>query len=191
MEKRNMTLVHPFDHLHTIAGTGTIGLEISEQFSLYEPDKAPDYVVVPIGGGGLISGISAAIKLLHPNTKVIGVEPEGAKAMTLSLASGKPETLDRLDTVADGLAAPFVGSHNLRHVQEFVDQVVIVTDDEILSALKLIAQNLKIVSEPAGAASIAAVLNNKFDINEGANVVCVISGGNIDHSLLSKILRDD
>jgi threonine dehydratase len=181
-KKRGLTLVHPFDHLMTIAGTGTLGMEILEDV----PDV--DVVVVGIGGGGLISGVAAAIKQKKPQVRVIGVEPEGAPGMTLALREGKPVHLDSVNTIADGLAAPFVGQHNLRHVQEFVDDVVLVNDDQIAEALLLILERCKVLAEPAAAATYAALLSGKVSVPSGATVVCVLSGGNIDRARLKSIL---
>ena len=176
-----MTFVHPFDDLDVMAGHGVIGLEILE-------DAADlDAVVVPIGGGGLIGGIAASIKARRPEVQVIGVEPSGADVMTRSLASGKVETLPKPDTVADGLAAPFAGEHTLLHVQTRVDRVVIVEDGEILDALKLLWTRCKLAAEPSGAAALAAVLTGKTGLS-GKTVACVVSGGNVDASLISSLM---
>ena len=181
-QERNLTFVHPFDDPYVIAGQGTIGLEILEDV------LEPDVVVVAIGGGGLISGIAAAIKLKRPTAKVIGVEPVGSSAMMQSLQHNEVARLDRHDTIADGLAAPFVGEANLAHVRRYVDGVVLVTDEEISEALGLILERRKLLTEPAGAASFAALLHRKFDVAPGARVVCVLSGGNVDRSRLKTIL---
>ena len=175
------TFVHPFDDLLVFAGHGTLGLEILDD------GPTPDVVFVPVGGGGLISGVASAIKLSNPSVKVIGVEPVGAPGMTQALAAGKSVPLDTVSTIADGLAAPFAGEHCLRHVQAFVDEVVLVTDDEIAQAMRLIMERLKLVAEPAAAASFAALLFNKVDVPPGAEVVCVLSGGNVDLSLFKRI----
>lgn len=180
--ERGLTLVHPFDHPMTIAGTGTLGLEIVEDV----PDV--DIVVVGIGGGGLISGVATAIKLKKPTTQVIGVEPVGAPGMTESLRQGKPVRLDRLQTIADGLAAPFVGEHNLAHVQKYVDEVVLVTDDDIIQAMRLLLERCKVLAEPAAASTYAALLAGKVRVPSDATVVCVLSGGNIDQERLRTIL---
>ncbi len=180
--ERGLTLVHPFDHPMTIAGTGTLGLEVMEDV----PEA--DVVIAGIGGGGLISGVATAVKARRPQAKVIGVEPEGAPGMTLSLRQGSPAHLDSLDTIADGLAAPFVGEHNLAHVQAYVDDVVLVSDDEIVNAMSLILQRCKVVAEPAASASLAALLSGKVKVSEGATVVCVLSGGNIDADRLKALL---
>jgi threonine dehydratase len=183
MEERDLTLVHPFDDPLIIAGQGTIGLEILEDYT-----GVPDVVVVPVGGGGLISGIATAIKLKNPKIKVIGVEPVGANAMYQSLQMNSIVSLNKIDTIADGLAAPFAGKYTLAHVKKYVDDIVLVTDEEILEALGLILIEGKILTEPAGAAGFAALLAKKIEVSEGAQVVCVLSGGNVDTSLLNTVL---
>ena len=181
-EEQGLTMVHPFDDPMIIAGAGTTGMEIVEDL----PDV--DVVVVGVGGGGLISGVAAAIKLQRPNAKIIGVEPEGARAMTLSLQAGKLVQLDSVDTVADGLAPPFTGEHNLSHVQGFVDEVVIVTDDEIVEAMAIILERTKVVAEPAAASTLAALLSGKATVAAKSKVVCLLSGGNIDRRRLASLL---
>ena len=181
-KERRLTLVHPFDHPMTIAGTGTLGMEVLEDIA------DVDMVVCGIGGGGLISGVAAAVKLTRPKAKVIGVEPVGAPGMTESLRENKPVHLDSVNTIADGLAAPFVGEHNLAHVEKFVDDVVLVNDDEIVEAMKLILERCKVLAEPAAAATLAALLSGKVNVPPGANVVCVLSGGNIDAARLKTLL---
>ena len=175
------TFIHPFDDLHVIAGHGTLGLEILEDGPL------PAVVFVPVGGGGLISGVAAALKLTNPAIRIIGVEPVGAPGMTNALAAGEAQPLETVDTIADGLAAPFAGNHCLRHVQAFVDEVVLVTDDEIAQAMRLIMERCKLVAEPAAAASFAALLTQKTTVTPGSQVVCVLSGGNVDLALLKRI----
>jgi threonine ammonia-lyase medium form len=181
-KERGLTLVHPFDDPEIIAGQGTVGLEILEDV----PEV--DAVVVGVGGGGLISGIATVLKAEKPEVKVIGVEPEGACAMSQSLQHGEPVHLDRVDTIADGLAAPFAGEHTLAHVQRFVDEVVIVSDDEIVEAMGLILERCKVVAEPAAAATLAALLSRKVSLPGGFTVVCVLSGGNVDRERLKTLL---
>ena len=181
-QERGLTMVHPFDDPMIIAGAGTTGLEIVEDLS------DVDVVVVGVGGGGLISGVAAAVKLQRPDAAVIGVEPEGACAVTLSLRAGKPVNLDRVDTVADGLAPPFTGEHPLAHVQRFVDDVVLVTDEEIVEAMALIMERTKVVAEPAAASTLAALLSGKAKVPAGSKVVCLLSGGNIDRRRLASLL---
>lgn len=180
--ERNLTLVHPFDCPYVIAGQGTLGAEVVEQV----PDV--DLVVIGVGGGGLIAGASAAIKALRPGAHVIGVEPEGAPGMTESLRRGEPIRLERLNTIADGLAAPFAGRRNYFHVRELVDEMVLVTDDEIAAAIAVLIERCKIVPEPAGAAATAALLSGKIKPPSGTTTVAVVSGGNIDRARLTTIL---
>ena len=182
--ERGMTLVHPFDDLHTIAGTGTLGLELLEDV------PQVDVVICGIGGGGLISGVAAALKLQNPGTRVIGVEPEGAPGMTLALEKGEPVHMTTLNTVADGLAAPFVGQHNLDHVRAFVDEVITVRDSEIVEAMRLLLERVKVLTEPAGAASLAALLSGQVELRGGESVVCVLSGGNVDSARLSELFSE-
>ena len=181
-KERGLTLVHPFDDPLIIAGQGTVGLEILEDVPQVEA------VVVGIGGGGLISGIATALKAKNPEVKVIGVEPEGASAMTQSLQRGEPVHLDRVDSVADGLAAPFVGQHTLAHVQVYVDDLVIVRDQEIVEAMGLILERCKVLAEPAASSTVAALLSGKVSLRRGSTVVCVLSGGNIDRERLKVLL---
>ncbi len=181
-KERDLTLVHPFDDPLIIAGQGTVGLEILEDV----PDV--NVVVVGVGGGGLISGIATALKTQNPAIKVVGVEPVGATAMTESLQRNEPVHLDGVDTVADGLAAPFAGQHTLAHVQAYVDELVMVSDPEIVTAMGLIMERCKVVAEPAAAATLAAVLSGKIDLPQGSKVVCLLSGGNIDRERLRALL---
>ena len=144
-------------------------------------------VVVPIGGGGLISGMAVAIKTAKPDIRLIGVEPEGAAAMRKSLDAGTPQSISP-KTVADGLAAPMVGAMTLEAARRYVDDVVLVTDDEILGALRDLLTYAKLVVEPAGAAGVAALLSGKVAVDRGAKVAAVISGGNIDLDRLKALL---
>lgn len=180
--ERDLTLVHPFDDPAIVAGQGTVGLELLGQV------PSVDMVVVPVGGGGLIAGTAAAVKLQHPSVRVVGVEPEGADAMSRSLEQGAPAHLERVDTIADGLAPPFAGEHTFRHVQRFVDEMVRVTDGEILDALRALIQRCKLAAEPSGAASLAALLSGRVVPKAGSTVVCVISGGNLGLDLLKQLL---
>jgi threonine dehydratase len=181
-EQYQLTFVHPFDDPLVIAGQGTVGLEILEDV------PAPDMVIVPVGGGGLISGIATVIKAKQPSTRVIGVEPTGAAAMIASLQQNKPVALEHINTVADGLAAPFAGTHALEHVQRSVDEVVLVTDEEIIEAMLIIMERSKLFVEPAAAAGFAALLHHKINVAPGSTVVCVLSGGNIDRTRLKTLL---
>ncbi len=181
-KERDLILIHPFDDPKIIAGQGTIGIEILEDL----PEV--DIVIVGIGGGGLISGIAMALKEQKPEIKVIGVEPEGASAMSQSLKRGEPVHLDRVDTIADGLSAPFAGEYTLAHVQAYVDDLVIVSDQEIIEAMKLILERCKVTAEPAAASTLAPLLTSKVSIDKGAQVLCVLSGGNIDQKSLKALL---
>ena len=181
-EERGLALVHPFDDPKIIAGAGTLGLEILED----APDV--DSIFVSVGGGGLVSGVATAAKLSRPGVKVIGVEPEGACAMTKSLTEGKPVHLEKVETVADGLAAPFSGRHTLDRVQRYVDEIVLVSDEEILEAMRLIIERCKVVPEPSAAASFAALRPGRAKTPLGRRVVCVLSGGNIDCARLKTLL---
>jgi threonine dehydratase len=153
-------------------------------------EEAPnlDAVIVGVGGGGLISGVAAAVKAVRPLASVFGVEPEGACAMSRSLERGEPIRLERVETIADGLAAPIAGRLTLAHVQALVDGMVTVTDGQIAEAMGLILDRCKVVAEPAGAASVAALLSRKLDALRGATVVCILSGGNVDRDGLRTYL---
>lgn len=180
--ERGLTLVHPFDDPAIIAGQGTVGLEILEDL----PDA--DLVIVGIGGGGLISGIATAIKEQRPRCRVVGVEPEGAAAMARSLEARRVVRLETVDTIADGLGAPFAGELTLAHVQRYVDDVVLVSDEEIVKAVRLLLERCKLLVEPAGAAALAALLSGKVTPPPGGRTVAVLSGGNIDLPRLKSIL---
>ena len=177
-EDRSLTFVHPFDDPVVIAGAGTVGLEIAED--------APDVslVLVGCGGGGLLSGVAAAIRAACPRARVVGVEPKGADAMRQSLAKGEPVRLAKTDTIADGLAAPFAGVHTLAHVRALVDEVVVIDDDEILAAMHTLMRRARILPEPAAAAATAALLDGLVMVQPGEHVVTVVSGGNADPELL-------
>src|SRR5439155_12146904 len=169
--ERDLHLVHPFDDPAVAAGQGTVGLEILEAV----PDVRT--VIFPVGGGGLIAGVAVAIKQQRPEVRVIGVEPERAPAVTESLAAGHPVTPSRLDTIADGLAAPYTRPFNLALIQRFVDEMRTVGDDAIVEALTFVALRAKLVVEPAGAAAVAALV---ADPTIDRPVVAVLSGGNLD-----------
>ncbi len=181
--ERGLTFIHPFDAADMVAGHGSLGLEIQEDL------PGVHTVVVPVGGGGLISGVAAALRGPGSTIRVMGVEPEGAPGMTRALEAGKPVHLESLDTIADGLAPPFVGELNLEHVRSQVEQVVLVTDDEIRTALRLLLERCKLGAEPAGAAAVAALLAGKIQVSADSDVVAVISGGNLDLAGFSRMLR--
>jgi threonine dehydratase len=180
--ERGLTFVHPYDDPMVIAGTGTVGVEILEDLG------EPDVVVVPVGGGGLISGVALAIKEARPATRVIGVEPEGAPTVTRALAEGHPVNPGAMQTIADGLAAPFTGDLNLAAIQRYVDEVVLVTDDDLRRAMRLLLERAKLLAEPAGAAGVAALLTRRIRGVAGRHVVAVVSGGNVDVALLPALL---
>lgn len=175
------TLIHPFDDEEVIAGQGTIGLEILDQL----PEV--DAVIVPIGGGGLISGVAFAIKSLRPDVKVYGVQAENAPSMRNSLEHARPQTLDTVATFADGIAVKRPGDLTYQLVREYVDGVVTVSEDEIAAAILAMMERQKLVAEGAGAVSVAAAMFDKLPI-EGKNVVCLVSGGNIDVNILSRVI---
>jgi threonine dehydratase len=180
--ERGLVFVHPFDDEQVIAGAGTTGLEILEQ------RVDVDVIVVPIGGGGLISGLAAAVKQLRPSVRVYGVEPLGAAAMRASLDAGRAVRLESVDTIADGLAAPMAGSLTYDMVRRYVDDVVLVNDHEIASAVRALLSRAKLLAEPAGAAAVAAVLTRRLPLRAGERVVAVVSGGNVDLERLREIL---
>lgn len=181
-EKENYTFVHPFDNEDVIAGQGTIGLELLDQM----PDV--DAVIVPIGGGGLISGVAFAIKSLNPNIKVYGVQASGAPSMYQSIQDGKIECLDSVSTIADGIAVKEPGPHTFAYCQKYVDEIVTVTDDEISAAILSLIEKQKLIAEGAGAASVAAAMFNKVPI-KSKKVICLVSGGNIDVTILSRVIK--
>ena len=180
--ERGLTLVHPFDDERVIAGQGTVGLEIIADV----PDV--DVVLVACGGGGLISGVAAAVKALRPGARVVGIEPEGADVMTRSLAAGSPQRLTTIDTVADGLAAPFAGVRNLAHCQALVDDWFVVPDREIVDAMRVLMERCKVVPEAAGAAALVPLLTGRLTLGAGATVVPIVCGGNVDLQRLKGLL---
>ncbi len=176
------TFVHPFDDPKVIAGQGTIGLEILEQM----PDV--EAVIVPIGGGGLISGVAFAIKTLRPEIKVYGVQSSGAPSMARSLQEGHITHLSNVSTIADGIAVKEPGINTFEMVNKYVDEVVTVSDDEIAAAILMLLETQKVVSEGAGAVSVAAAMFNKVPI-KGKKTVCLVSGGNIDVNTLNRVIN--
>ena len=181
-DEMGYTFVHPFDDENVIAGQGTIGLEL-----LNQRDDL-DAVVVPIGGGGLISGIAYAIKQLAPHIKVYGVQAAGAPSMKKSIDDGKIERLSAVSTIADGIAVKQPGENTFKLCTEYVDGIVTVTEDEISSAILALIEQHKMIAEGAGAVSVAAVMFNKLPI-AGKNVACIVSGGNIDVTILSRVME--
>lgn len=181
-ESTGALFISPFAGADVIAGQGTIGLEILEDFPEVEQ------IVVAIGGGGLICGIALAVKAIRPDVRIVGVEPEGANTVWRALEAGKPVKLDRIETIADGLAAPYTTELPLAIIERHVDDVVLVSDDEIRSALRLVLARTKQLVEPAGAAAMAGLLTNRAAIPHGANTVALLSGGNIDLARLKSML---
>ncbi|MGM9759460.1 MAG: threonine ammonia-lyase [Parabacteroides sp.] len=180
-DEKGYTFIHPFDDEDVIAGQGTIGLEILDQL----PDM--DAVIVPIGGGGLISGVAYAIKHLAPHIKVYGVQANGAPSMLESISHGKIERLNAVRTIADGIAVKEPGLHTFDCCQQYVDEIVSVSDDEISTAILALIEQHKLIAEGAGAVSVAAAMFNKVPV-KGKKVVCLVSGGNIDVTILSRVI---
>lgn len=180
--ERGMTMVPPFDHPWVIAGQGTIGLEILDQL----PDV--DVIYVPVGGGGLVSGIAAAVKRLQPAVRIVGVEPAGAPKMTRSLAAGHPVTLDNTSSIADGLLAVRPGDITFSHVAALVDEIVTVSEDEIAECVGWLARESHLVVEPSGAVAVAAARARHTLNTDSGYVVAMLSGGNVAPERLSQIL---
>lgn len=172
--EHNYTIAHPFDDPYVIAGQGTAGMEIFEDV----PDA--EYVFVPIGGGGLISGIATALKLNNPNVKIIGVESNAGGAYYTSVRAGKNTRVVCSQTIAGGIICPMIGEHNYPIMQKYVDEVVLVNDDELKATIRLLLERCKMMVEGAGAAATAAVLTKKVSLPPNARVVSVLSGGNVD-----------
>jgi threonine dehydratase len=178
-----LTFVHPFDDPDVIAGQGTLALEILGQ----EPET--DAVVVPIGGGGLVSGMGVVMKALRPRAKVIGVETEVLPSMLQAVEAGKPVTLEPANTIADGIAVKRAGDLTLEHVKRVVDEIVTVSEEEIASAILYLLEKEKTVVEGAGAVGVAALMQHKIRGLDGKRVVTVISGGNIDVNLVARVIE--
>ena len=180
-EKKGYTFVHPFDDENVILGQGTIALEIMNSLD------GIDAVVVPIGGGGLISGIAYTIKQIRPNVKVYGVQVKGAPSMYNSIKAGEIQCLDNVSTIADGIAVKQPGENTFRVISKFVDDIALVSDDEVASAILTLIERQKMIAEGAGAVAVAAVMYNKFKL-KGKRVVAIVSGGNIDVTSLSRVI---
>ena len=180
-DSEGYTFVHPFDDENVIAGQGTIALEI-----LNDLDNI-DAIVVPVGGGGLISGIAHTVKQIRPTVKVYGVQAAGAPSMYNSVKNGKIECLESVSTIADGIAVKQPGENTFRYVSEYVDDIALVSDDEVSSAILALIEKQKMIAEGAGAAAVAAVMFYKFNL-KGKRAVAVVSGGNIDVTRLSRVI---
>ncbi len=181
-DEKGYTFIHPFDDENVIAGQGTIGLELLEQI----PEM--DAVIVPVGGGGLVSGVAFAIKSLNPDIKVYGVQAAGAPSMFRAVKNGKIGRLDSVSTIADGIAVKEPGVNTFEYCSKYVDEIVTVTDDEISAAILALIEQQKLISEGAGAAAVAAAMFNKVPV-KGKKVVCLVSGGNIDVTILSRVIK--
>ena len=180
-EETGATFIHPFNDPFVIAGQGTIGLEILDQL----PDV--DAIVVPVGGGGLLAGVAFAVKNLNPRVKVYGVQAERAASMAESRRTGKQITLPTVETFADGIAVKHPGDLTFQLCNKYVDEIVTVSEDEIATAVLSLIENQKLIAEGAGAVSVAAVLFHKLPV-DGKHVVCLVSGGNIDVNILSRVI---
>ena len=178
--EENLTIVPPYDALGIIAGQGTTGLEIAEESEDFE------VLLAPIGGGGLCSGCAAAIRRLRPNVKIVGVEPVGGASMKAALDAGEPVTLPQVDSIADGLLPVRSGDRTFAHVREFVDQVVLVEDDEIREAAKFLFAHERVVVEFSGAATVAALRSGRIE-SAGRTVAAVVSGGNVDPGVIANL----
>jgi threonine dehydratase len=179
---RGLTLVHPFDDPALVAGHATMALEIAEDLAEI------DAVVCGIGGGGMLAGVASGFAELSPRTALYGVEPVGAATMTRALAAGKPVRLDSVDTIADGLAPPFVGELNLSLCQALVRKVITVQDRVMSVAMRLLLERAKLLVEPSGAAALGAILAGGLEFAPGSRVVVVLSGGNVDLPRLGELL---
>lgn len=181
-EEKGYTFIHPFDDEYVIAGQGTIGLELLNQL----PDV--EAVIVPIGGGGLISGVAYALKSLKPDVKVYGVQARGAASMLRSIENAHRECLPSVSTVADGIAVKEPGEHTFEICSKYVDGIVTVTEDEICAAILALMEQQKLIAEGAGAVAVAAAMFNKVPV-AGKKTICVVSGGNIDVTILSRVIN--
>jgi len=180
--ERGLTFVHPFDDPGIAAGAGTVGLELLEQA------VDLDVVVVPVGGGGLISGLLVALKETNPKIRVYGIEPAGAASMRLSLDTGRAMQLDAVNTIADGLAAPMAGEITYDIVRRYVDDIIVIDDSAIRSAVSDLLFSAKLLAEPAGATATAAILSGAVPLRAGERVAAIISGGNADAEKLLSVL---
>ena len=181
-DSEGATFLHPYNDVDVIAGQGTLGIEILGDL------PTVDLILVPAGGGGLLSGVAAAVKQLNPRVKVFGVQAEGANAIARSFREKRPITTETASTIADGIAVKAPGDITVDIINQYVDDVVTVSDREISSAILLLMERCKQIVEPAGATSLAAALGGKIDV-EGKNVVCLLSGGNIDVSFIQNIIE--
>ena len=182
-ESEGLTMIHPFDDLDVMAGQGTIGLEIAEQV----PDV--DVVIVPVGGGGLISGVAVALKALKPGIRVVGVESAAAPSASASRAAGRVVAIETADTIAEGIATKRVGERTFAHIERWVDDLVVVSEDEIAAAILFLLEREKTVAEGAGAAACAALLTERVRPSAGQTTVFILSGGNIDVNMMARVIE--
>ena len=182
-EREGLTFIHPFDDIDIILGQGTIGVEIIEKLNNI------DYAFISIGGGGLISGIACVLKSINPKIKIIGVEPINSNVMTKSILSNKPEIFDTNinKTLADGLAAPFAGNLTFEFVKKYVDEIINVSENEMIESMRVIIERLKVIPEAAASACFVPILKNKLNIKKNATSIIVLCGGNIDLDKLKKL----
>ncbi len=181
-DEKGYTFIHPFDDEDVIAGQGTIALELIEQLPKI------DAVIVPVGGGGLISGMAYTLKTINPRIKVYGVQAAGAPSMQRAISHGQIEELSSVSTIADGIAVKKSGEHTYELCKKYVDEIVTVTDDEISAAILALMEQHKLVTEGAGAVAVAAAMFHKVDL-QGKKTVCLLSGGNIDVTILSRVIK--
>ena len=176
IDEENLSFVHPFDDLDILMGQGTVALEVINEV------KNLDYAFVSIGGGGLIAGMACVLKQINPKIKIIGVEPINSNVMTNSIKSGKPEIFDTINnkTIADTLAAPFAGKITFEYVKEYVDDIINVSEDEMIESLRMMIERLKIVPEPSASACFVPIVFNKLNIPSKSKCLVVVCGGNID-----------
>ena len=176
IDEENLSFVHPFDDLDILMGQGTVALEVIDEI------KNLDYAFVSIGGGGLIAGMACVLKHINPKIKIIGVEPINSNVMTNSIKSGKPEIFDTINnkTIADTLAAPFAGKITFEYVKEYVDDIINVSEDEMIESLRMMIERLKIVPEPSASACFVPIVFNKLNVPSKSKCLVVVCGGNID-----------
>jgi threonine dehydratase len=182
MDERQLTLVHPFDDDAVMAGQGTIGLELLDDVPEVET------LIVPVGGGGLIAGIATAVKDVRPSVRIVGVEAEASDAMAEALRAGASVQIGNRRTIADGINAPYAGERCLEVVHRLVDEMVAVSEEEIVAGLRLLLERSKLAAEPAAATPIAALLAGRFRTRAGERVACLVSGGNLDLDTLKAVL---
>lgn len=188
-DDEGLVFLHPFDAPEVVAGHGSTGMEVADDLG------GPATVVVPVGGGGQIAGIAGALAAKgrlagRARLRVFGVEPEGAAAMRRSLDAGRAVRIDRIDTIADGLAAPMAGELTYRYVAGFVEDVALVSDAEMLAAMRLLLTRAKLLAEPSGAAAVAALMFGRVPVPRGGTAVAVVTGGNVDEDLIERALCD-